>query len=58
MKLEKQRCRLDLRRYFFSQRVVNEWNSLPQLVIDATSVNMFKARLDKHWSDMGDKSDA
>jgi len=32
---------------FFSQRVVKEWNLLPQEVVDATSVNQFKNRLDK-----------
>ena len=38
---------LDVRKFFFSQRVVNEWNLLPQEVVDATSVNQFKNRLDK-----------
>jgi ribonucleases P/MRP protein subunit RPP40 len=32
---------------------VKEWNQLPQFIVDATSVNMFKARLDQHWADMG-----
>jgi len=26
---------------------------LPQYVVEATSGNMFKNRLDKHWKDMG-----
>jgi len=38
---------------FFSLRIVNEWNKLPQTVIEVTSVNSFKNRLDRHWSDMG-----
>jgi len=38
---------------FFSTRVVSHWNALPQNVIEAPSVNSFKNRLDKHWSDMG-----
>ena len=25
------------------------WNNLPEEVVNATSVNMFKTRLDKHW---------
>jgi len=41
------RSRLDIRKNFFSQRVVNVWNSLPQVVVDADSVNSFKNRLDK-----------
>ena len=46
MKLPKQRASIDVRKFFFSQRVVNEWNLLPQEVVDATSVNQFKNRLD------------
>jgi len=41
---------------FFSQRSVNDWNRLPQTVVDATSVNMFKNRLDAHWKDMASKA--
>jgi len=36
--------------------VINVWNSLPQHVVDATTVNMFKNRLDKTWKDMGSYS--
>ena len=46
LKLEKTRSRLEIRKNFFSQRVVNEWNKLPQDVIDSASVNMFKNRYD------------
>ena len=38
--------RLELRRYFFSQRVVDHWNRLPAAVVEATSVNGFNTRLD------------
>ena len=27
--LVKEQCRLDMRKYSFSQRVINEWNKLP-----------------------------
>ena len=47
VRLVKKRSRLDLRKYFFSQRVVNSWNLLPQDVVDADSVNSFKKRLDR-----------
>ena len=34
--------------YFFSQRVINRWNSLSQEDVDASSsINCFKNRLDK-----------
>ena len=51
LKLHKQYARLDVRKHFFSCRVVDLWNSLPEHVISATSVNSFKNRLDKFWSD-------
>ena len=49
MKLSKQRSSLDVRKFSLSQRVVHEWNKLPQEVEDAASVNEFKDRLDKFW---------
>ena len=46
-KLSKKRTRLELRRNFFSQRVVNTWNKLPNRVVDVVSVNAFKQALDE-----------
>ena len=46
-KLVKCRSRLDVRKNFFSQRVVNTWNSLPAVVVEADSVNSFKNKYDK-----------
>ena len=46
-KLFKQRSHLDLRKNFFSQRVVNTWNNLPQADVNAVSVNSFKNQLDE-----------
>ena len=40
---------LDVRKNFFSNRVMDAWNELPQYVIDAETVNSFKARLDKFY---------
>jgi len=53
LKLYKRHCRLDSRKFFFSQRVVNSWNSLPQHIVEAPSVNPFKKRLDDYNHDMG-----
>ena len=47
-KLIKSKCKLNVRRNFFSQCVVNAWNKLPTDVVEATSVNMFKNRYDKY----------
>ena len=41
-KVLKNRCSLDLRRFFFSERAVDRGNSLPQHVIDSGSINAFK----------------
>jgi len=46
-KLKVNRSRLDIRKYFFSQRTVSKWNRLPDCVVNSDSVNMFKNRYDK-----------
>ena len=45
--LTKNQCRLDMRKYSFSQRTVNEWNRLSGDCVGASSVNMFKNKIDK-----------
>ena len=52
LKLIKPRCRLNTRSSFFSEPVVTIWNSLPELVVSAPSVESFKSRLDNHWSSL------
>jgi len=56
-KLANDRSRLDIRKHFFSQRVVNGWNGLPADVIDLTSVNSFKNAYDRYYyKDMDNRS--
>ena len=52
LKIVKERSTRDVRKYFFTQRVVNDWNKLPQHVVDAKTVNGFKNALDEYWKDM------
>ena len=45
-KLRQERFRLDIRRNFFTQRVMTHWIRLPKEVVNAPSLEAFKARLD------------
>jgi len=38
-------------KFSFSNRVRALWNSLPDTVVKAESVNGFKGRLDRFWND-------
>jgi len=45
-RLKVDRFRLDIRKKFFTMRVVKHWNRFPRDVADAPSLEVFKARLD------------
>ena len=48
MKLKRELVKnCEQRHQFFSNRVVNNWNSLPEDIVHSGNVNIFKARLDK-----------
>ena len=44
-KLRQGRFRVDIRRKFFTQRVVTHWNRLPKEVVDAPSLEAFRTSL-------------
>ena len=48
-KLYKKNCRTNVRKYSFSQRIVDEWNKIPKKVIDSKTINTFKDQLNNHW---------
>jgi ribonucleases P/MRP protein subunit RPP40 len=46
-----QRSRINIRKHFYSRRVLTPWNDLPQKVVEAGSVNAFKAGIDiQSWN--------
>ena len=44
--MKESRFRLDIRKKFFTQRAVRHWNRLPREAVDASSLEIFKAKLD------------
>ncbi|KGL87321.1 hypothetical protein N301_04949, partial [Charadrius vociferus] len=51
-KMKEGRFRLDIRKKFFTVRVVRHWNRLPREAVDALSLEVFKARLDGALSNL------
>ena len=49
VKLVKDQCRLDIGKFSFSQRTINQWNKLSTDCITASSANMLKNKVDTYY---------
>ena len=47
--LRKLSCKINKRKNYFSNRVIDVWNNLPQVAVSAKSVKDFEIAIDKHW---------
>ena len=48
----KEKFKKEVRKNYFKLRVADQWNNLPENVVNAENVNTFKARLDRLWKDV------
>jgi hypothetical protein len=52
MKFYKERVNRDVLKYSFANRVIEQWNKLPEDVISGNSINSFKNKLEKYLKEI------
>ena len=52
LKLKKKRFNLDVAKYSFTNRVIDEWNKLPSYVVESNTIDSFKNNIDKYYISM------
>ena len=53
LKIKKRHSKINVRKYYFTNRVVNDWNKLPEEAIQAETINQFKKVIDPLFSTEG-----